>query len=60
MPNPLDIRKCRNQLTIDLYCYGQKKLLDGYESFSEKKERLKAEVSTGSERCTFVNSTVLK
>ena len=41
MSNPLDIRKCRNQLVVDLYCYGQKKLLDGYESYSEKKPRLK-------------------
>ena len=41
MPNPLDIGKCHNQLTMDLYCYGQKKLLDGYGSFREKKSRLK-------------------
>ena len=41
MPNPLDIGKCRNQLAVDLYCYGQKQLLDGYESFSEKKPRFK-------------------
>ena len=41
IPNPLDIRKCRNQLAVDLYCYGRKKLLDEYKSFGEKKPRLK-------------------
>ena len=41
MPNPLDVLKCRNQLAVDLYCYGRKKILDGYDSFDEKKPRLK-------------------
>ena len=40
IPNPLDIGKCNNQLIVDLYCYNWMKLLDGYESFSEKKSRL--------------------
>ena len=41
MLNSLDIGKYHNHLAIDLYCYSRKKLLDGYESFSEKKSRLK-------------------
>ena len=24
IPNPLNILKCRNQLAVDLYCYGRK------------------------------------
>ena len=41
IPNPLNISKCCNQLAVDLYCYCRKKMLDGYESFIEKKPRLK-------------------
>ena len=40
IPNPLNVSICINQLVVDLYCCGRRKILDGYESFSEKKPRL--------------------
>ena len=59
MSNPLDIGKYHNQLAVDPYCYGRKKLLDGYESFNQKKPRLKkSDLSTRLEGSNCVNSVL--
>ena len=56
IPNLLNIAKCQNQIAVYLYVCGHTKNLDGYESFSEKKSRLKKKDVIG--RYDFCNWTI--
>ena len=54
--NLLNISKCHNQIAVYLYVCGHTKNLDGYESFSEKKSKLKKNDVIG--RYDFCNWTM--